>query len=255
MCYEDKDRPPVPPTTNGEAQVRGLVLTSADGTQFAAYLAEPTNPTGAQIVIYPDVRGLHGFYKDLVLRFAETGVRALAIDYFGRTAGLTARDDAFEYMPHVQQLEISNLFADIQAGFDYLREGTTGEQPVFVVGYCLGGSLALLSGAQRSDLAGVIAFYAGMSRDFGGYGTALDHATEIKCPVLGLFGGEDHGIPESQVHELDARLDQAGVPHEIITYPGAPHSFFDRKATEYAEASADAWRRMLSWIERFGREQ
>jgi carboxymethylenebutenolidase len=251
MCYDDKARPPVPPTNGGQAEVQDLVLTAADGTQFAAFLAQPGSPTGAQILIYPDVRGLHGFYKDLALRFAETGTRALAIDYFGRTAGLAPRDDSFEFMPHVQQLSIHNIFADAQAALDYLRQGEGADKPAFVVGFCIGGSLTLLSAGQDFGLAGAIAFYAGMSRDFGGYGTALDRAGEVKCPVLGLFGGADPGIPATQVADLDARLDQAGVPHDIVTYPGAPHSFFDRKATDYAEASADAWHRMLSFIETY----
>jgi len=247
MCYDDKDRVPVPPVS-GEAHGEDLILTAADGNRFTAFLARPGNPTGAQIIIYPDVRGLHGFYKDLALRFAETGVQALALDYFGRTAGVTARDDSFEFMPHVQQLTVPAVFLDAQAALDYLRQAEGATQPVFVVGFCMGGSLSLLSATQDFELAGVIAFYAGMSRDFGGYGTALDKATEVKYPALGLFGGADPGIPPSQVEELDSRLDQAGVPHEIVVYPGAPHSFFDRKATEYADASADAWRRMLAWV-------
>ncbi|MEO6457686.1 MAG: dienelactone hydrolase family protein [Chloroflexia bacterium] len=251
MCYEDKDRPPAPPLPVGEAHVKDLVLTASDGNRFAAFVAEPSTPTSPQIIIYPDVRGLHGFYKDLALRFAEMGVRALALDYFGRTAGVTARDDSFEFMPHVQQLTITTFFLDAQAALDYLRQDKGVIQPVFVVGFCMGGSLSMLSATQDFDLAGVIAFYAGMSRDFGGYGTALDKATEVKYQALGLFGGADPGIPAAQVEELDSRLDQAGVPHEIVIYPDAPHSFFDRKATEYADASTDAWRRMLAWIETY----
>ncbi|MDQ3705363.1 MAG: dienelactone hydrolase family protein [Chloroflexota bacterium] len=252
MCYDDKARPPMPPTTGGQVRTEDLVLTAADGNSFAAFLAEPSNPSGAQIVIYPDVRGLHGFYKDLALRFAETGVRALAIDYFGRTAGLTARDDSFEFMPHVQQLTVPTFFQDVRAALDYLGQGHAAGRATFVVGFCMGGSLVLLSATQDFNLAGGIAFYAGMTRDFGGYGTALQHADQVKYPVLGLFGGADAGIPVAQVEELDARLDQSRAPHEIVIYPDAPHSFFDRKATDYAEASADAWRRMLLFIETFG---
>jgi carboxymethylenebutenolidase len=152
-------------------------------------------------------------------------------------------------MPHVQQIQLPTFFSDVQASLDYLRQGAGADQPVFVVGFCMGGSLAIVSATQEFGFAGVIAFYAGMSRDFGGTGTALDRASEVKYPLLGLFGGADSGIPTAQVEELDTRLNQAGVPHEIVIYPGAPHSFFDRKATEYADASADAWRRMLEWIE------
>ena len=67
----------------------------------------------------------------------------------------------------------------------------------------------------------------------GSTGSILDLATHITCPVLGLFGGADPGIPASDVQALDEKLDQAGVEHEIIVYPDAPHSFFDRRATDY----------------------
>lgn len=258
MCYDDNARPPLPPS-RGEAQGEELVLTAEDGNRFAAYLAQPSNTSRAQIVIYPDVRGLHGFYKDLALRFAEAGVGALAIDYFGRTAGASARDDSFEFMPHVQQLRAPSFFTDVRAALGYLREGAGSSsgagEATFVVGFCMGGSLALLSATQDFGLAGAIAFYAGMTRDFGGYGTAFDHAAEVRYPVLGLFGEADPGIPVAQVEALDARLDQAGIPHEIVIYPGAPHGFFDRKAAEYAEASADAWRRMLGFIEEYGGQE
>jgi carboxymethylenebutenolidase len=255
MCYDDKARPPMPPTAGGEAYTEDLILTAEDGNRFVAFLAQPGAPTGAQIVIYPDVRGLHGFYKDLAVRFAEMGVRALAFDYFGRTAGLTPRDDSFEFMPHVQQLTAAHVFADVGAALAYLRQGAGATDATFIVGFCMGGSLTILSATEDFGLSGAIAFYAGMSRDFGGYGSVLDRADKAKCPVLGLFGGADQGIPATQVEELDTRLDSAGVPHEIVTYPGAPHSFFDRKATEYADASADAWRRMLAWIEKYSPEK
>ena len=63
-----------------------------------------------------------------------------------------------------------------------------------------------------------------------------------------LFGGADEGIPESAVNEFDAACRKAGVKHEPTVYPGAPHSFFDRKYTEFAEASADAWRRTQAFV-------
>ncbi len=71
---------------------------------------------------------------------------------------------------------------------------------------------------------------------------------DIKTPVLGLFGGADQGIPVEQVAALDQALDASGVEHEIVVYPGAPHSFFDRRAQEFADASADAWQRVLGFI-------
>ena len=100
MCYDDNARVPLPPGETRPATGQDLVLTAADGNRFNAYLACPNPPSGAQIIIYPDIRGLHQFYKELALRFAEAGVAAIAMDYFGRTAGLTGRDESFEFCQH-----------------------------------------------------------------------------------------------------------------------------------------------------------
>ncbi|HZR42235.1 MAG TPA: dienelactone hydrolase family protein [Ktedonobacteraceae bacterium] len=249
MCYDDKAIPPQPPGEAGSAHGEDIVLTASDGTRFAAYIARPEKPATAQILIYPDIRGLHGFYKQLALRFAEVGIAALAIDYFGRTAGLTARDDSFEFWPHVQQMQLATFFNDARAGLAYLRTGAGANLPTFLVGFCMGGSLSLFSGTENLDLAGIIPFYAGLSRNMGaGKGTVLEEAVNEKYPVLGLFGGADQGIPVDQVHALDEALDKAGVEHEIVIYPGAPHSFFDRRATDFADASTDAWKRVLAFI-------
>ena len=248
MCYDSNARPPQPPRAGGAAQGADIVLTAADGNRFAAYRATPEGTATAQVVIFPDVRGLHQFYKDLARRCAEQGVSALALDYFGRTAGLSARDDSFEYMPHVQQITYDTFLADVTAALDGLRADGAPDRPIFTLGFCMGGTLSLLTGTRELGLAGVIGFYAGMSRDFGGYGTLLDRATEIKYPLLGLFGGADQSIPADKVEMFDQALDSAGVEHTIISYEGAPHSFFDRRAAEFADASADAWTQMLTFI-------
>src|SRR5947199_585493 len=140
MCYDDNARPPMPPGANGKAHGEDLVLTATDGNRFAAYFARPDQPTGAQIVIYPDIRGLHQFYKELALRFAEVGIAAVAMDYFGRTAGLTSRDDSFDFWPHVQQLRLQTLFTDVTAALAQLRTSSGVGQATFTVGFCMGGT-------------------------------------------------------------------------------------------------------------------
>src|SRR5215212_12185229 len=206
MCYDDNASPPVPEGAAGAAHGEDLVLEAADGNRFAAYLATPGAPASAQVVILPDIRGLHQFYKDLALRFAEIGSAAIAMDYFGRTAGLTSRDDSFEWMPHVQQTKPATIFADAAASLAHIRTQTGADKAGFSVGFCFGGALSLLCGTQDLGLAGVIGFYAGMSRDFG-KGTLLDQAADIRTPALGLFGGADQGIPAEVVEEFDRRLD------------------------------------------------
>jgi carboxymethylenebutenolidase len=248
MCYDDQAQPPVPPGSAGAAYGEDIVLTASDGNRFAAYVATPNQPESAHVLIFPDVRGLHQFYKDLALRFSEVGIAAVAMDYFGRSAGLTARDESFEYMPHVQRLTLADILADAAASLDHLRAHTGNNRARFTIGFCMGGTISFLSGTQDLGQAGVIGFYSGMARDFGGSGTLLDRASQIRYPALGLFGGADQGISAEQVATFDQRLNAAGIEHQVITYPGAPHSFFDRRFAEYADASADAWARVLGFV-------
>src|SRR5262249_60403121 len=94
-------------------------------------------PATVGIVILPDVRGLYRFYEELALRFAERGYRAIAIDYFGRTAGIGKRDDDFPYMEHVAQTTPDGIQADVRAAVERLHDG--GSHVVFTVGFCFGG--------------------------------------------------------------------------------------------------------------------
>lgn len=248
MCFELNAEPPVA-SNAGAARGEDLVLNSADGTRFAAYAAHAGSPRGAGIVILPDVRGLFRFYKELALRFAEAGVEAVAIDYFGRTAGLTARDEQFESMPHVMQTRQETLAADVAAAVAYLRGLPNAPRSIFTVGFCFGGSTSFHQAANKHGLAGVIGFYGnpiGPSR-IGGL-PPIERVEEFSCPVLGLFGGADAGIPPESVQQFDLALTHARVEHELVTYPGAPHSFFDRTQEKYATESADAWQRMLVFI-------
>lgn len=250
MCYDDNARPPIPDGAQGKAHGDDLVLTSSDGNRFMAYFARPEQPGTSQVLIYPDIRGLHQFYKDLALRFAELGISALAIDYFGRTAGLTSREESvFEFRPHVQQLKLETFFLDVESALSYLRQNANAQGATFPVGFCLGGSFSLVS-ATRPEFGfkGVVAFYSGLSRSFGGGPTVLEQADDIVYPVLGFFGGADQGIPVSEVRKLEGKLKQKGIDEKIVVYEGAPHSFFDRRATDFAEASADAWKQVQSFI-------
>lgn len=249
MCFSLDAEPPISSASGSAVQGEDIVLNSADGTRFAAYAAHAGNPQGAGIVILPDVRGLFRFYKELALRFAEAGIEAVAIDYFGRTAGLTSRDEQFEFMPHVMQTRFETLAADVAAAVDYLRGLPDAPQSIFTVGFCFGGSTSFLQAANNHGLAGVIGFYgspSGPSRN--GSPAPIERVQDFRCPVLGLFGGADTHIPAESIQQFDIALTHAGIEHELVTYPGAPHSFFDRVQAQYANESADAWKRILAFI-------
>jgi carboxymethylenebutenolidase len=248
MCFDHDSRPPIRPIEGGALDARDVTLESADGTRFMAYLARAAEPTGAGMVVLPDVRGLHRYYRDLALRFAEHGVDAIAIDYFGRTAGLGDRGPEFDSTPHVPETTYEGLRADVTAAVEYLR-AETGVERVFTIGFCMGGRLAFLSDGFALGLAGVIGFYGwptGPSRN--GTPAPADVASTFEAPVLALFGGADQGIGREVVQQFEEALAAAGVEHRIVTYEGAPHSFFDRKHEEFAEASAAAWDEVLGFI-------
>jgi carboxymethylenebutenolidase len=242
------------PRMAGGAGAEVLELTSADGTAFSAALAEAPEAAGGApgVIVFPDVRGLYRFYVELAERFAQAGHPAIAIDYFGRTAGTGERGEDFDFWPHVEQTRVTQVHADADAARAALA-ARTGATSFVTVGFCFGGALSFLAAtSQELLLDGVVGFYGRLSGGRAGIPSVLDHIGEVRCPVLGLFGGADEAIPTSEVDTFDRLLDEAGVEHDVVVYPGAPHSFFDRRYEEHAGACSDAWRRVLAFLEKVG---
>lgn len=236
MCHSDDSRPPSAPTAVPVASSADLVLTAADGNQVLAHEARPTVPSGAGIVVMPDVRGLHEFYKALASRFAEVGVEAVAIDYFGRTAPDDDRSEAFAFMPHVERTTPGGVAADVQAGVAHVRGH--GASTVYTVGFCFGGGYSWRQSADTPGLAGCIGFY-------GRPASALEVADRMTAPLLMLVAGADAHIPVEDVREV---ADAAVVEAEFVVFDGAPHSFFDRTFAEHADAADQAWTRIQAFM-------
>jgi carboxymethylenebutenolidase len=236
MCFDLDSSPPVPPLAGAAFDHEELVLEAADGNRLAAFAALPEGPAEVGVVVLPDVRGLYRFYEELALRLAERGYAAVAIDYFGRTAGVSKRDASFEYMPHVDQTTDEGVQSDVAAGVAWLRE--RGGRSIFTVGFCFGGRKSWLAAATH-DLAGAIGFYGR---------PPLERVPEMKAPILALQAGADGHITAEDNAAFEEALCDAGLPHEIVVFEGAPHSFFDRKQEEFADASADAWERVLAFL-------
>jgi carboxymethylenebutenolidase len=250
MCFDLDSRPPIVPIAGGALDSAELTLRASDGNQYRAFRARASEANGAGIVILPDVRGLHPFYEELALRFAENGVDAVAIDYFGRTAGIGRRGDDFEHMAHVEQVTWPGLSADIRAAADNLLMQDEGRvEALFTVGFCFGGRLAYLTATLGLDLAGSIGFYGiplGAGR--GGTPAPADVVDKMTNPILGIWGGADQATSAANVAAFEDVLTLAGVEHRFVTYEGAPHSFFDKKAADFADASAKSWEEVLTFI-------
>jgi carboxymethylenebutenolidase len=253
MCFPPGARPPDIPADllpiSGGAGGEDAVLTSNDGATFRAFVAK-AQQGDAGVVIAPDVRGLHRFYEELAERFASAGVHAIAFDYFGRTAGTGKRPDDFAYQEHVTAARARPelIQADIAASAAELKK-RTGAKRIFVLGFCMGGRVAFNASAEQDGLAGVVGFYGvTRRRDDSDADAPIGRVARMKAPILGLFGGADGGIPAEDNATFDKALDDRNLTHHLVTYPGAPHSFFDRTFAQYEKECADAWRRVLGFM-------
>ena len=248
MCYTNAARSPLPPILGGSTDEADLVLTAADGNRLRAYAARAAAPSGAGVVVIPDPRGVHPFYKDLVGRFAQAGVDAVVIDYLDRTAGTAERPDGFDLRAAIGKTTPEGIAADVAAGVAYLRSPDGGRvASVFTVGFCFGGAQSWRQSAVQPGLAGAIGFYGMPSR-------VRDLIPQMRAPLLLLLAGNDQATTQEDFSKFDAELTQAGVPHQKVVYEGAPHSFFDRTFEQHKAASDDAWRQMVAFIKEHARQ-
>jgi carboxymethylenebutenolidase len=155
-------------------------------------------------------------------------------------------------MSHVRQLTPDGVGADTAATVAHLRSGAGGgAERVYSVGFCMGGRISFNQAWRDQGLAGVIGFYGGpQGAGPDDEAAPVRLASQYRCPVLGLFGGADENIPAEAIERFRQVLDEAGVENEMVVYPGAPHSFFDRRFDDHRDACDDAWRRMLAFVGR-----
>jgi carboxymethylenebutenolidase len=245
MCHGPDARPPAPPIAGEVGAAGPLTLRAADGTELAAYEAVPAGDARAAVVVLPDVRGLHPYYRALAERLAEAGYAALAIDYFGRTAGAEPRGEGFDHQPHVAKVTPDQVALDAAAAVE--RLAAAGHEAVFTLGFCFGGgqAWALGAGALAHDgpLTGVIGFY-------GRPPLLVERAAEVAVPVLMLIAGDDRATPVAESLAAADAVRAHGGDVEVHVYEGAPHSFFDRSFADHTEACADAWTRILAFTDR-----
>jgi len=145
-----------------------------------------------------------------------------------------------------RELRTDGVQADVAACVERLRD--LGCRSVFTVGFCFGGRHSWLAAASGHGLAGAVGFYGRPGPGSDGSPGPTQRASEMTTPILGLMGGDDPGIPVADADAFDRALDATGVEHEIVVYPEAPHSFFDRKQEQFATESEDAWDRVLAFL-------
>jgi carboxymethylenebutenolidase len=210
------------------------------GGQTGGYLSIPEKGSGPGVVVIQEWWGLVDHIKQVCDRFASEGFVALAPDLFhGKTT--KSPDEAGKLM---MAMRIDEAERDLSAAVDYLsnHESVTSER-VGVVGFCMGGALALYTATKNPKIGACVVFY-------GGHPNVKPDLPNLQAPVLGLYAEKDGFVTPALVRDLERQVKALGKEIEVIIYPGADHAFFNDSRPEVykAEAAADAWRRTIEFL-------
>ncbi|MCI0372117.1 MAG: dienelactone hydrolase family protein [candidate division NC10 bacterium] len=206
------------------------------------------------IIVIHEIFGVHEHIRDVARRFAREGYVALAPELFSRE-GVAQMADFEKVRQVVGKISDRQLLQDLVATAEFgSRQPYARSDRVGVTGFCFGGRVGWLFAATHGELDAAVIWYGRIvspQKDDLHPKDPLDLAKEVVCPVLGLYGEADTGIPVADIRKMEAALKEAGKTAEFVVYPGAPHAFFaDYRPSYRADAAKDAWQRALNWFAR-----
>jgi carboxymethylenebutenolidase len=216
-------------------------------------IRHPAEVTVGGVVVVQEAFGVTDYIEDVCQRFADAGWVAVAPHLFHRTGDpLLDHTDFDAVRPHMSALTAEDIASDVDAALDYIEGAGFPPYAAGIVGFCMGGSVALAT-AARLQLGAAVTFYGGgVSAGRFGYPPLIELAPELRSPWLGLFGDRDQSIPIDDVEALRTAAAEAAVPTEVVRYSDAGHGFHrDGSAAYDAEAAADGWHRTLDWFARY----
>jgi carboxymethylenebutenolidase len=240
---------------SGLAAVAGTIKVP-DG-EMPCYVATPAGVSKPPIIIVAaEVFGLHEYIKDVVRRLAKLGALAVAPDYYFRKGDLTKITEISQLMPLVNAKSDAELVSDLDATVEWATAGGSGGDPgrLGIIGFCRGGRTVWVYAASNPNLKAGVAFYGPLadSPSPAMPKNPIMLASEMKAPVLGLYGEADQGIPVAQLEAMKAALQAAGKTFEFKIYPGAPHGFHADYRPSYRKYPAeDAWNQMQAWFRKY----
>ena len=238
-------------------------LVAADGTVLSGGFAVPVyevRPAAAGkfpvVIVIPEVFGMHEHIRDVTRRFAREGYLAVTFEPYAREGGVLHLPDIDAVRKVVDPVPDARVMADLDAIVAWTKKHPSARPDrVGMTGFCRGGMYTLLYAARSAELKAAVPWYGQLRPALTpGVRTEgpLDVAAKIGAPVLGLYGGEDLGIPAADVRTLESNMKAAGRTAEFVIYPGAPHAFFaDYRPSYRAEAAKDAWGRCSAWFNRY----
>ncbi len=244
--------------TDAEGLEAGDVKIPAPGGEIPGYRAMPAKGAKLPVVlVVQEIFGVHEHIRDVCRRFAKLGYFAVAPDLYARQGDVSAIADIQEIVSKVvAKVPDAQVIADLDATAAWAEKtGRADTAKLGITGFCWGGRIVWLYAAASPKLRAGVAWYgrfAGPKSDLQPK-HPLDVAAELRAPVLGLYGGQDQGIPLEDVEKMRAALKAAGKPSEIVVYPDAPHGFHaDYRPSYRADAAKDGWKRLQDWFKKYG---
>ncbi|HTY64413.1 MAG TPA: dienelactone hydrolase family protein [Acidobacteriota bacterium] len=243
-------------TTGSSGMVAGDVKIPVPDGEISGYRARPDSGGPFPIVLIAyEVFGLQEHIKDICRRFAREGYLAIAPDLYYRQGDVSKLENFDEIFKIVSKVPDAQVMSDLDAAVEWAAKNKGDAKRLGVTGFCWGGRITWLYAAHSPKVRAGTAWYGRLVGDTAALQpkNPIDLVTQLKAPVLGLYGGQDQGIPLDTIEKMRDALKKAGNPSEIIVYPEAPHGFFaDTRPSYRKEAAEDGWRRLLAWFKKYG---
>lgn len=245
MCHPEVPEGTTPPNVRTEELTIGVV-----GGAMPTLVAFPERARAPAVLVINDVFGRSPFYEHTARRLAQAGFVAATPEFFFREGPLPepTRDAA---MARAKRLDFSRTVDDMAAAIDWLRARAETNGAVGTIGFCMGGTIVLLLAARRRDVAASVCYY-GFPADTRTSQRPIDLASNMKGPILGLWGDQDAGVGMDNVKQLDVALTAASVEHEFHVYPGLGHGFLkaslDDESTPGYRQACESWTRTIAWL-------
>lgn len=242
--------------TPTEGLVAGDVTIATPDGSMPGYRAMPAaGGPFSTILVVQEIFGLHEWIRDICRRLAKAGYCAIAPSLYERHGDATKVTDTQALIRDiVSKVSDAQVMRDLDAAVAYAKStGNADTAKLGITGFCWGGRIAWMYAGHNPALKAAVAWYGPVSRPYhAGDGTATDIVPEIRAAVLGLYGGDDPGIPNETTQKIGEAMKAAGKTCEIVVYPDTPHGFLADYRPSYRKAQAeDGWRRLLAWFEHY----
>jgi carboxymethylenebutenolidase len=240
----------------------GVITTDTKGltagaVKIPAYRAVPATGENFPIVlVIQEIFGVHEHIQDITRRFAKLGYLAIAPELFVRQGDVSKLSNIDEIRSIVAKVPDTQVLSDLDATVDWAVKSAKGNaDKLGITGFCWGGRITWLYAAHNPKVKAGVAWYGRLVGDATKLQPQypIDIASKLTVPVLGLYGGQDTGIPLDTVEQMRDRLKSSSSKSEIIVYPDAPHAFFADYRPSYREKEAkEGWQRLLAWFKENG---